>query len=118
MNGRRPPNTGRARQVVLHSIYNDGWFVELLFPALVGWNDWSWRHRRSEGVLAAGETDGQVALISLGSDATVPPGQNAPHTLAAARYESGLDNSPMYDNPGGNYTLWDSTTQRMYGDRF
>ena len=32
--------------------------------------------------------------------------------LQGARFES-LDNSPMYDNPGGAYQLWNSTTLRM-----
>ena len=47
--------------------------------------------------------------MSLGSEATLPPGLNTPHTLAAARYESGLDNSPMYDgndNPHGRLCWW------------
>jgi hypothetical protein len=65
------------------------------YPALEGWNAWVWRRRRAEGVLSTSE-DGSN-LISLGSDDTHPPGLNTPHTLAASRYESGLDNSPMYD---------------------
>ena len=32
--------------------------------------------------------------------------------LQGARFES-LDNSPMYDDPGGGYNFWDSATHRM-----
>jgi len=61
--------------------YGDAWLVQLLFPALHGWNAWMWEHRRAmaaPGVVISN-------LMSLGSDATTPPGQNTPHTLAAAR---------------------------------
>lgn len=80
---------------------NAAWLPELLLPALVAWHDWFHAHRRNVGVLAEGGADGLADVISLGSDATDPPGLNTPHTLAAARYESGLDNSPQYDGDDG-----------------
>jgi putative isomerase len=85
--------------LVVQKIYNrwgDGWVVDLLFPALLSWNDWVWTHRRGEGSLAG--ADGHADLIVLGSDPTDPPcGIGGFNNLQAARYESGLDNSPMYD---------------------
>jgi len=84
---------------VVQQIYNkwqDGWIVDLLFPALLSWNNWVWTHRRGEGVLAG--PDGHADLIVLGSDPTDPPCRTGGYNnLQAARYESGLDNSPMYD---------------------
>ena len=44
---------------------------------------------------------GPLGLISLGSDPNPPlSGDIDVNDMQAARYESGLDNSPMYD---GNY---------------
>ena len=77
------------------------WLPELLLDALAAWNDWFHAARRNVGVLAALGADGLADAISLGSDDTSPPGLNTPHTLAAARYESGLDNSPQYDGDDG-----------------
>ena len=56
-----------------------------------------WERRAAQGSLGEGKPGGTTALISLGSDGPplVPLGQNTPHTLSAARYESGLDNSPQ-----------------------
>ena len=75
--------------------------VELLFEPLLGWHDWVVERRSAEGSLGAGLSGGRTALISLGSDGPplVREGLNTPHTLSAARYESGLDNSPQYDGP-------------------
>jgi hypothetical protein len=74
------------------------WLAPLVVDVLVGWSDWFDRYRRSDaGVLAAGGAGGSADALSLGSNAVSPGGLNTPHTLAAARYESGLDNSPQYD---------------------
>ena len=77
------------------------WLPALLIDAFAAWSDWFDTHRRNWGVLAAGGAGGRADAISLGSDDTSPPGLNTPHTLAAARYESGLDNSPQYDGDDG-----------------
>lgn len=94
---RTEPMVGSWSLQILHDVFGDGWVAELLFPALLGWNDWVHERRSAEGSLALKELGGKTALVSLGSDATVPAGLNTPHTLAACRYESGLDNSPQYD---------------------
>ena len=73
----------------------------LLIDALASWHDWFHASRRNVGALAAGGADGLSDAISLGSGDTSPPGLNTPHTLAASRYESGLDNSPQYDGDDG-----------------
>ena len=86
---------------VLRDRLGVSWLPALLLDALVGWHDWSHDTRRNTGVLAPGGADGLADAISLGSGATSPAGLNTPHTLAAARYESGLDNSPQYDGDDG-----------------
>ena len=98
---RTEPMVGSWSLQILHSVFGDDWPVQLLFPALLGWNQWVWDARTAEGSLGVGHSGGKTALISLGSDGPpkVPLGLNTPHTLSAARYESGLDNSPQYDGP-------------------
>lgn len=102
---RTEPMVGSWSLQILHSVFNDDWPLELLWPALFSWNSWVADRRSSEGSLGLGRPAGKTALISLGSDGPplVPRGLNTPHTLSAARYESGLDNSPQYDgNLDGN----------------
>ena len=75
------------------------WVPALLLDPLAAWSDWFFKFRRNGGVLA--QADGLADAISLGSNDVSPKGLNTPHTLAAARYESGLDNSPQYDGDDG-----------------
>ena len=67
--------------------FHDDWIVELLLPDLVKWNDWFVRER----------TLGDLGLVSLGSDAFTGHVDASANAMQGARYESGLDNSPMYD---------------------
>ena len=102
---RTEPMVGSWSLQILHSVFGDEWPLQLLWPALSEWNQWVQARRSSEGSLALQSPSGATALISLGSDGPplVPQGLNTPHTLSAARYESGLDNSPQYDgNLDGN----------------
>lgn len=69
---------------VLHEMfkkYNDTWLVELLFDDLYDWNKW----------FVAERTLAPLNITCLGS---------IEGNMQDARYESGLDNSPMYDVPG------------------
>jgi putative isomerase len=73
--------------------FGDKWFLQEVFAGLLGWNRWWHNHRQSHG------------LLCWGSDPYVPIA-NAPFELESAgvygrqgaAYESGLDNSPMYDD--------------------
>ena len=89
--GRSEPQLGSWSLRLIHDRLRDDWVVDLLLEPLIAWNNWTWAERRAPALHATG--DG--VLLSLGSSATSPPGRDTPHTLAAARYESGLDNSPM-----------------------
>ncbi|MDH7602956.1 MAG: trehalase family glycosidase [Armatimonadota bacterium] len=73
----------------LYERFRDRAFVSEVYPALLKWHDW-WFTARD------GNCDG---LLEWGSDNIPPPHpQWQAHTLQAARYESGLDNSPLYDD--------------------
>ena len=58
--------------------------MELLFDDLLDWNNWSIRERTME----------PLGLIVLG---TSQAGQTVMDAMQSSRYESGLDDSPMYD---------------------
>jgi putative isomerase len=80
--------------MVLDSIYrkyHDKWIVELLFDDLLSWNRWWPRNRDSGGYLCWG-TDPIPITPQAGKLE-----QKAVNQLQGAKYESGLDNSPMYD---------------------
>lgn len=73
---------------IIHQLYErhqEAWLLELVFEDLMAWNDW-WVEKRStpEGYLC------------WGSDPIA--GEPDSDNLQAAKYESGLDNSPMYEN--------------------
>ena len=75
------------------------WFIEDAYAPLMAWNRWWAKYREMKGYLV------------WGSDP-----ENKPHnpddasrgTLQGAEYESGLDNSPMYDE-----ATYDATTHQM-----
>lgn len=75
--------------------YGDGWLVELLFDDLVRWNDF----------MAENRAMGPLGLISLGSDTIDGFVDYSAGKMQGARYESGLDNSPMYDGAFFNKNL-------------
>ena len=64
----------------------DDWLVELLFDDLLRWSDW----------FAAERMHGPLGLVSLGSDHIDGYSDSAAGTMQGSRFESGLDNSPMY----------------------
>lgn len=86
---RTEPPVGAKVLLELFLKYNDTWIVEALFDDLVDWNDWFVAKRVLQ----------PRGLIGLGSyyEAHTPGAQThiSCNTMQAARYESGLDNSPM-----------------------
>ena len=92
---RTEPQLGAFVALQIYNKWKEPWVIEVIIDALYSWNTWVWTHRRGEGVLAG--SDGHADLIVLGSDPNASPDKivGGYNNLQAARYESGLDNSPM-----------------------
>lgn len=84
---RTEPPIGAKVTLEIFKKYGDAWIVELLFDDLLDWSNWFVANRELE----------PAKLIALGGDG-----------MQGARFESGLDNSPMYDGD-----FWDSGTKLM-----
>ena len=84
---RTEPPVGAKVLLEVYKKYKDEatWLVQLLFEDLLAWNDW----------MAEARTLGPVGLVSLGSDHIDGYHEYDSGDMQGARYESGLDNSPM-----------------------
>ena len=82
---RTEPPVGAKVLLSLYERFGDRWLVELLFDDALDWSDWFLRMRVLPG------HSGLISLRSFDERAGSPGG------MQEARYESGLDNSPMYD---------------------
>ena len=86
---RSEPPVGGITVLGLYQRFGDRWFLEQTFPALLRWNQWWAAHRDIDGYLAWG-SDGDNLPGNLDD-----PSRG---TKSGAVLESGLDNSPMYDD--------------------
>lgn len=96
---RSEPPVGAITVLGLYHKFHDRWFLQETFEPLLRWNRWWSKHRDMDGYLV------------WGSDAENRPLNVDDHsvgTLQAAKYESGLDNSPMYDS-----AFYNPTTHQM-----
>jgi hypothetical protein len=85
---RSKPYVGSFITLAHYNRFGDKWIVELLYPSLLMW----WKWIKKERVSANG-------LVFIGSDnVTKQYSDGAQCTTTAAKWESGLDNSPMYDD--------------------
>lgn len=86
---RSQPPIGSTVILAIYNHYREKWFLEEVYNELLTWNRWWPKHRDVDGYLA------------WGSD-KVPENvyhpDNSINTMQGAKYESGLDNSPMYDD--------------------
>ncbi len=99
-----PPLAGRVLRQ-LYAKFNDTWIVEFLLDDLLDNLDWFWRKRVTP-----------LGLIALGSDPVVNyTGEvGGVGCMQGARWESGLDNSPMYEaHPP--HPWFDNVTHHMEG---
>jgi len=76
---RSQPPVGSQMTWEIYRRYKEKWFLEEMYPNLLSWNRWWPQYRQTGGFLCWG---------------AFPPSANR----QGAAYESGLDNSPMYDN--------------------
>ena len=81
---RSQPPVGSTILRELYRKYREKWLVKYLFDDLLKWNRW-WMKARAT----------PENYLCWGSDSLGDPAAN---TWQGAAYESGLDNSPMYDN--------------------
>lgn len=89
---RSQPCVGGLCVLALHELAPDRGFLETVWPALLAWNRWWHRARRNaHGLLSWGS---HPATPRIGDLAEVLQ----PNTPRGAALESGLDNSPMYDD--------------------
>ena len=86
---RSQPPIGSTVILAIYNRYREKWFLQEVYNELLTWNRWWPKHRDVNGYLAWGSDD-------------VPKNEYRPdnsiNTMQGAKYESGLDNSPMYDD--------------------
>jgi putative isomerase len=100
---RSEPPVGAITVLGLYRQYHDKWFLKDAFAPLLKWNRWWAAHRDIDGYLTWGsDGDNQPANLDDSSKGT----------WQGAIYESGLDNSPMYDG-----TIYNAKTHLLeYAD--
>ncbi|HZK63194.1 MAG TPA: trehalase family glycosidase [Puia sp.] len=84
---RSEPPVGAILVLDIYKRYKEKWFLEEVYDELLAWNRWWAEHRNIKGYLAWGSDNVPDSL-----------GMNDKFSIVAARLESGLDNSPMYDS--------------------
>ncbi len=86
---RSEPPVGAITVLGLYRQFRDRWLLRDAFDPLLAWNRW-WAARRDRG--------GYLVWGSDEGNRPSNPDDSSVGTLQAAKYESGLDNSPMYDD--------------------
>lgn len=87
---RSQPPVGSLVFRELYRRYGEAWLLEEVFDDLLAWNRWWPPHRSRQGLLAWGSDPFEPLLQS-------PLEVTHINDLQGAAWESGLDNSPMYD---------------------
>ncbi len=85
---RSQPPVGSLVFKELYRKYRDKWLLDYVFDDLLNWNRWWPENRDNMGLLCWGSNPVELPL----------KGDFATNLWQGAAYESGLDNSPMYDN--------------------
>lgn len=88
---RSQPPVGSIMVKEIYKRFPEKWFLEAAFDPLLGWNRWWIKKRLNEG------------LLSYGShEAWNPWKETYLRSMKAAGYESGMDDSPMYEGVSFN----------------
>lgn len=96
---RSEPPVGAISVLRLYHKFHDRWFLEETFAPLLKWNRW-WEQNRRIGNYLAWGSDGKNQPENLDDSSR--------GTRQGAIFESGLDNSPMYDD-----AVFDVKTQKL-----
>jgi hypothetical protein len=86
---RSQPPVGSFVVREIYRQYKEKWFLHETFQKLLTWNRWWENNRDTDGFLCWGSSPFEPYLRDLDKNA---------HTRYGAALESGLDNSPMYDD--------------------
>ena len=84
---RSQPPVGSLMVREIYKRYPERWFLEATFDDLLAWNRWWLKKRVNDGLLAYGS-----------HEAKNPFDEPAVRTKRTAGYESGMDDSPMYED--------------------
>ena len=99
---RSQPPVGALAVWEIYRKYNEKWLLEEVFDDLLGWNRWYCEHRMiANGALCWG-SEPYIPVNGMGGE------RGSVNDLQGAKFESGLDNSPMYDD-----TEFDEETHLM-----
>ncbi len=88
---RSEPPLGAITVLALYRRFHSRWLLEETYDRLLKWNLWWAASRKVDAYLVWGSDPNAKPLN---------PDDSSVGTLQGARYESGLDNSPMYDDVG------------------
>ncbi len=94
---RSQPPVGGMMVKEIYKAHPEKWFLEKTFDQLLEWNRWWPENRDQDGYLAWGSTPFESP--------TGDRRDNIQNEFQGASYESGLDNSPMYDGVPFDTTL-------------
>jgi len=84
---RSQPPVGSIMVREILKIYPEKWFLETVFEPLLSWNRWWVRGRLNDGLLSYGSHQAPNPFL-----------EPAVRTRRTAGYESGMDDSPMYED--------------------
>lgn len=98
---RSEPQVGSLMVREIYRKYKETWFLEEVFDELLSWNRWRAANRDIDGYLVYG-SDPYDYGNNTSRSATLSG------KMKAAKWESGMDNSPMWDD-----AVFDSTSHRM-----
>ncbi len=88
---RSQPPVGSSVILWIYNKYKEKWFLEEVYEELLSWNRWWAKNRDMDGYLCWGSDPLPDSLKKTEEGADI-------NNLEAAKLESGLDNSPMYDS--------------------
>ncbi|MDR3235693.1 MAG: hypothetical protein LBT48_03070 [Prevotellaceae bacterium] len=88
---RSQPPVGSMAVWHIYQKYKEKWFLELLYDKLLSWNRWWDKARRADGLLCWGSTPFEPSMYCYWELMDV-------NNTQGGAYESGLDNSHMYDD--------------------
>ncbi len=86
---RSQPPVGSMMVLEIYKKYPERWFLEEVFDRLLTWNRWWEKNRNHDGYLCWGSNPYEPVLKDHR--------EMVQNEFQAAAYESGLDNSPMFD---------------------